>query len=336
MKILFLSRYSFPHVGGVEKHIEEIGKRLAKQGHAVTVISEKTSVIYKKNKRSKFKVFYIPITTAPFFKKFTIWYWLWKHRSLIHTADVVHCHDVFFWYLPFRFLYFKKPVYTTFHGYESYPIRMNALIMRKIAEYLSFGNICIGAFITKWYKTHATFISYGAVKITKGSIKKNKNKHSALFIGRLDEQTGILDYAKAVKCIREKIPDFEFLVIGDGKFRKNIKKDGKTLGSIKNPQKYLKKYRFAFISRYLSILEAFAERRLVFAMYDNPLKEDYLKMTPFADFIITVGSPALLAKKVFYYLDHPKEEKKKIELAYEWVSKQTWEKLTQTYFSLWS
>src|SRR5207237_10432020 len=92
---------------------------------------------------------------------------MWRFRSLIQEADVVHCHDVFFWYLPFRFLYPQNSVYTTFHGYESYPIRKGAIWMRIISEKLSWGNICFGDFITKWYVTEPTVVSFAAVDIPK-------------------------------------------------------------------------------------------------------------------------------------------------------------------------
>lgn len=334
MTVLFLSRFFYPHIGGVEKHIEEVGKRLIKYGHTVSVVSEKTPNTYKKNNLFKFKIFYIPITTTSFFKKFTIWYWLWKHRKLMQTADVIHCHDVFFWYLPFRFLYFKKPVYTTFHGYESYPIKKKAIIVRKIAEYLSYGNICIGMFITKWYKTNPTYISFGGVNLPRNK-SDYKDKYSAAFIGRLDDQTGILTYTDAIKKIKKSIPRFRLTVFGDGNYKELVEKEANVYGFKENAGKYLNNYHFAFVSRYLAILEAFAQKRLVFAVYDNPLKKDYLMMTPFANFIITASSPVLLARKVLYYIEHSKEEKKITELAYRWVTKQTWEKLTDTYLSLW-
>ncbi|HEX8932546.1 MAG TPA: glycosyltransferase, partial [Patescibacteria group bacterium] len=40
MKILFLARRFYPDIGGVEKHVLEISKRLAAIGHEVTVVAE--------------------------------------------------------------------------------------------------------------------------------------------------------------------------------------------------------------------------------------------------------------------------------------------------------
>ena len=41
MNILFLTRLYFPHIGGVERHVEEIGKRLIVKGKGVTVVTTK-------------------------------------------------------------------------------------------------------------------------------------------------------------------------------------------------------------------------------------------------------------------------------------------------------
>ncbi len=368
MTILFLSRLFYPHIGGVEKHVMEIGKRLVAKEHKVIVITEELSNlrrsnslvipakagIQKKHKRSLWipdqvrndkingiEIIRIPLGHEDWFKKFRIWKNLWKLRKVIKDADIVHCHDVFFWYMPFRFLYPRKPVYTTFHGYESYPISRKAIIIRKISEKLSFGNICIGDFIKKWYGTHPTFVSYGAVNVpnalasTSYVLRHTSYVNSALFFGRLDAQTGILTYNKAFKLLRKKYPKFEFLIVGDGPDKNLLDKKAKAIGFQKNPEKYFKNYRFAFVSRYLSILEAMAAKRLVFAVYDNPIKEDYLRMAPFAKFIFIKNDAKRLANQVEKIINNPKLEREMIESAYEWVKKQTWEEMTKIYTTLW-
>lgn len=344
MKVLFFSRLFYPYIGGVERHVMELGKRLVERGHRVTVVTEILLIntnttnlksISNEEKIGGIKVLRIPVGKSEFFKKFRIWWWLWKHRKLIKETDIVHCHDVFFWYLPFRLFFPRKKVFTTFHGYEDYPISKKTIIVRKISEWLSVGNICIGDFIKKWYKTNPTFISYGGVSVPGRLNGKSYKKESAIFIGRLDEQTGILTYLRAFKLIKRKIPGFEFIVIGDGKFKNKIGKDVNSLGFQENPEKYFSEYRFAFVSRYLSILEAMVAKRLVFAVYDNPIKKDYLMRAPFADFIVVVENSYMLAKSVAYYLSHPKEEEKKVEKGYEWVQKQTWDNVVSLYLSLW-
>lgn len=256
---------------------------------------------------------------------------------MIENADIVHCHDVFFWYLPFRFLYPFKKIFTTFHGYEGYPLKPKDIFIHKVSEKLSNGNICIGDFIQKWYGTKPNFVSYGGVNIMEMKNEKweMKNKNSAVFVGRLDEQTGFLTYLEAVKKIREKIPDFKFTVFGDGKFKNKISKDTDFRGFVRNPEKELSKSNFVFASRYLSILEAMAAKRLVFAVYDNSLKEDYLKMSPFAKLINIASSENGLAEKVLYFLKNPEEEEMIVSKAFEWVKNQSWKNLANACIKLW-
>lgn len=338
MNILFFSRLFYPHIGGVEKHVLEISKILIEKGHKIVVVTE----LYDKRLDSKetvegIKIYRIPNLKEGWFKKIKIWKWLLTHKDLIMSADVIHCHDVFFWYFPFIFLFPKKSIYTTFHGYEGYPISKKNILIRRISERLSKGSIGIGSFMNKWYGTKPDYVTYGGVNIAnmKYEISKIKNKDSALFIGRLDEQTGIQTYVNAIRLIRKKIPGFELLVVGDGKFKKNIKKDIQVLGFQESPEKYFDRYRFAFVSRYLSIFEAMASKRLVFSVYDNPLKRDYLQMAPFSKLINIITTKEELSSLVLFYLNNPNKEKKMVRDAFEWVKNQTWEKVVRIYINLW-
>lgn len=335
MNILFLSRLFYPHIGGVEKHVYQLSKQLMKKGHKIIVIAEKHEKKLKnKEVLERIEIYRIPIKNKNWFKKFNLWFWLFKNRTLIEKADIIHCHDVFFWYLPFKLFFPKKKVFTTFHGYESYPLLKKAVIVRKISEILSSGNICVGEFMKKWYHAKPDYVSYGAVERVKPVIKAIKDD-SAVFIGRLDEQTGILTYLKAVEILRKKIGNFVFTIVGDGNLKNQIGKEHKLLGFKKEATKYLYRHNFAFVSRYLSILEAMLAKKLIFAVYDNPIKEDYLRMTPFAKWIIIKDDPKELAQKIEYYLKNQKEKDKKINDAYEWVLGQTWNKMSDMYLQLW-
>jgi len=150
MTILFLARRFYPQIGGVEKHVLEIGKRLVKQGHKVVVIAELEKNTNGQNYHSVSKsarltgkvagieIFRINAGADDWFKKFRVWKQLWKLKRIIISADIIHCHDVFFWYLPFRFLYPTKKVYTTFHGYEGNNIpNTKAKLMHKLAVSIS-------------------------------------------------------------------------------------------------------------------------------------------------------------------------------------------------------
>jgi len=330
MNILFLSRRFYPDIGGVEKHVFEISKILIKKGNKVTVVTESQG---KEKEIEGIKITRIPNFAEGRLKKFYIWSWFYKNRNLIKDSDVIHIHDVFYWYLPTKLLFLSKKNFITFHGYESYPIRKKAIIIRKISEKLSKGNIIVGDFIKKWYYTNPNFVIYGGVHLPK-SVKRKTFLRSASFIGRLDYHTNVLSYAKTVDIVRSKYPDFKFVLVGDGEDSKKLRKY-KPLGFKKNPLPYLKNNNFAFVSRYLSILEAFAYKSLVFAFYDNEVKEDYLKMSPFAKFIIIEKTPEEMAKKIVYYMDNKKEADKLVEGGYNWVKEKSWEEVVNVYLKLW-
>ncbi len=330
MKIVFLTRRFWPDKGGVEKHVYEISKILIKKGHKVTVITESEGDLHE---IEGIKTERIPNLPQGKRRKFYIWIWILRNRNLFKNADVVHAHDVYYQYFPLKFLFLSKKSFITFHGYETYPISKKAFLIRKVSEKLADGNIIVGEFMKKWYQTKSDYTIYGGVRIPDKNRSPNK-VNSAVFIGRLDEHTGIIDYAKAVSRIQKIKPNFEFKIIGEGPYFNKLKKY-KPLGFKNEPMEYLARYNFAFVSRYLSILEAFASKRMVFALYDNPVKKDYLEMTPFIKYLITADTPEKLARKVMYFQKNPKQAKMFVDSAYKWVKNQTWENVTDAYLKLW-
>lgn len=176
MKILFFCRRFWPLIGGVEKHVFEIAKILVDRGNEVIVVTEwneeelgRIREIGEIREHEGIKIYRIPITTSEKLKKFQIWKWLWANRNLIKKADIIHCHDVFYWFLPFKYMFPSKKVFTTFHGYEGSGLpKWNQILSHKMAKWLSNGTIAIGDFHQKWYGVKANYVSYGAVG--KGSL----------------------------------------------------------------------------------------------------------------------------------------------------------------------
>jgi len=336
MNIVFFANYYYPHIGGVERHIKELIKRLSINKIKFIIITEKyDNSLPDFEKFDNIDVYRIKYPKIKILGLIVLWLKLFRLIPILFKADLIHIHDVFIWYLPLRIIFPTKPVYVTFHGYESYPVNFKSKIYRKIAEKLCRGNICIGRFMKKWYGTKPSIVTYGAVDSKIFSARKKViNKYDAVFIGRLDEQTGILEYAKAIRYLK-RTRDFKCLILGDGEYRKIIKNTGKLLGFVNNPEKYISYAKYAFVSRYLSILEAFASKKLVFSIYDNPIKKDYLRMTPFSKWIIAENDYRTLAKKLIYYDDNPDKANLIIQKAYRWVEKQTWDCLANQYLKLW-
>lgn len=349
MKILFFSRLFYPHVGGVERHVYEVSRELVERGHKVTIVTEKFDKDSAEHQEFEgMEVYRIPVGKNEWLKKFIIWRWLFRHRKLMQKADIIHCHDVFFWYLPFRFFYLTKKVYTTFHGYEGNLIpSKKAILMHKIAEKLSFGNICVGDFLQKWYGTKANYVTYGGVKIPNKASGFRKieygKKISVAFLGRLEDETGIMIYLRALKIAHTRGFPVQLVVLGDGTFRSEAERycsaqkiPAVFKGFVTNIEKYLADVHFVFTSRYLGILEAMVLRKFVFAVYNNVIKKDYLRMAPFSDYISITKDEHSLAEEIVFYIQNQQVAFKMSQEGSSWVKQQPWEHMADMYLQLWS
>lgn len=332
--ILFLTRLYHPHIGGVEKHVEELVAGLSVKGYRVTILTEK----YRKDLPNEenvgpAKVIRIPIGENAFLKKFYIWKWMLSHVGILRDADIIHAHDVFFWILPLRPLLFFKNVYTTFHGYEGYPVKNRWRLIRKLSERLSNGSICVGNFMKKWYFANPDAIIYGGVSPAKKTMVRNSE--TAVFFGRLDDQTGIKEYIKAFELIKKRYPGFKLTVVGEGHLKSQIPSDVTIIPFKKNIEKYISENRFIFVSRYLSMLEALVQKREVIAVYDNPVKRDYLIDSPFKKYVYIAKNSEEIAQIVLSSLKNPKTGEKMTESGYLWAKEQSWENVINTYLRLW-
>jgi glycosyltransferase involved in cell wall biosynthesis len=333
-----------PHIGGVETHVKRLTEELIKKEYIIMIVTSRyNQSLLNFEKLNNVNVHRFYRTSLP-----KIWLWIFKHRQLIKKSDIIHCHDFhtfIFWYLPFRLLYPFKPVFITFHGHEGvFPIPRTIKLKRKIAEFLTKGNICVGDFIPKWYDTNADFIIYGGVGFPNSEEGVGDQKNSGVFVGRLESDTGIMTYINALKILKINYGiNLEVDVCGDGSLRENIeatikenKLSVKLLGFVDNLLGYMRKNRFAFVSGYLTILEAMINKNLVFAVYENELKKDYLTLMPNSErTMVIVGSPEELAEKIAHYSKNPEKANEKINNAYKFAKEKTWEKVADTYIQLW-
>lgn len=273
MKILFLTHYYSPHIGGVEKHVKEIAKNITKKGPDVTILTEK----YNKNIKVYDVLNGIEVVRFKYPKikvlgLLTIWKELFKNRSLIKSADVIHIHDVFIWYLPFRFLYPKKKIVTTLHGWEGeWPIPKINIRLKKLTEKFSGKVVAVGKYIEWYYGIKTDKIIYGATDINYRTTP-HKVKGKIAYVGRLDKDTGLLEFIKTLKQSNYK----NVVFVGDGKLRNLCKKYGRVTG-FTDPAPYLKSAEYAVPAGFLSYIDAVASKCKIITFAENPLKEDYWK-----------------------------------------------------------
>jgi glycosyltransferase involved in cell wall biosynthesis len=337
MKLLMFSRLYSPHLGGVEKHVKKISAILLQRGFKITLITEKfEDKLAEQEVIDGIEVYRVRLfKKIKWFNKFKIWWWLVKNWKLIKEADIIHCHDIFFWYLPFRFLFPKKPVYITFHGWEgTFPLPKRFVFIRKIWERLAFGNLCVGDYLAKWYSLRPAFVTYGGVDLKETRpVKRVKNK--AVFIGRLEEDLDLPKYFKIFKKLKNFKKDWEIEFVGDGPLRIQAEKLGKVWGFVEDIWSKIAEARLVFASSYLAIIEAMSMGKVVVAVWDNPLKKDYLLLSSFKNLIVTGPTTAVIIEKLLPVLRNPKRQKAIGEMAHRWGRAQTWEKVVEKYLRLW-
>lgn len=353
MKIVFITNSYFPSIGGVEIHAQAVARELVKRGHRVSVVTEykqsnsksdnkaissKSNVLstqFVKKRLDQIDIYYFKFGQKSFNKKFKIWFSLIKNRKIFKDADIVHIHDVFIWYLPLRLLYWNKRVFTTFHGYETvFPPTDKARAIRKISEKLSYGNIVIGDFIKKWYGTQSDYVLYGGINKPVKIRKVLERKHlriNILLIGRLEKDIGVLVYRDALRILKEKGMKFNLLISGEGSLKPEIESYGKIQGFVRDLRESIKEADIVFSSSYLTMLEVLQYAKPIFAAYTNPLKHEYLRNSPFEEFITISESGSDLAKKIMSF----KPNRKKLIKGAHWANLQTWQKVTDIYLELW-
>ena len=79
MKVLFLTKRFFPHIGGVEKHVEKIVEQLQKKRIEVIIVTEQYAKNIRENEvKNRVKIVRIPVFQTK--TKSTIWKWIKQAR----------------------------------------------------------------------------------------------------------------------------------------------------------------------------------------------------------------------------------------------------------------
>jgi len=320
MKALIITQSYLPNLGGVEKHIACTLPYLKEAGFEIKIISKDEITNNKK--------------LIKFFGLLQIWWALAKKIKLIKEAEIIFIHDVFIYYLPFKLIFPKKKVITTFHGWEKiYPIPVKNIFYKKLAQRFSNQTISVGSYINKYYQLSEqnNHVIYGAVDLPKKEIDlAKKEKNSFLFVGRLEKDTGLSIFLEFLDILLAKNIIFSVKFCGDGPMRKLCQKYGKVLGFV-DVQKYLTNSTVCFASGYLSILEAMAYKNIVLSAYQNALKKDYLLDSPFAKHIVYANSGAQLFVK---YAALPESKNKLLTENYQLCSKYSFQNLANLYIKL--
>jgi len=331
MKIVFLSRLFWPNLGGVETHVLNLSHQLIKQGHVVTVITSQHDP--KLPITEEFQNIHIIRIPHHFLKsKLKLWIWMYSHKHLYKSADIIHAHDVTWWYFPSKLILPSKPIYTTFHGWEgTYPLSRKSIVWRRLSELISLKNICVGDFISRWYATQPDLVTYGATNCLP---HPQSQKPHIVVLGRLSKDNDLPIILDALSQIT-KHRSIKITFVGDGVLASQAQKIGNVTGFVNDTDNYIKKASMVITSSYLSMLDTMAIGRPIMSVYSNLLKSDYLSLHPMHQHFSINPSIPQLTTNINGLLNNPDAQNANIKTAQQWAIKQTWDKLTNQYIELW-
>jgi glycosyltransferase involved in cell wall biosynthesis len=233
-------------------------------------------------------------------------------------------------------------VFATFHGYEQYPIPDEAIRRRRFVRRRVINALCMGDFICRWYETSCFAVSYGGVDPV-AAPPSLPEQPSAVFIGRLAEDTSLMLYLDALAILRHEYgKSLKLAVVGEGPLgsvaEKFVEAQGlrvRFLGAVADPGPLLDAASFAFVSGYLGIWQALARRRLVFCVYENELKRDYVTCFPEAEKVLVISdSAADLAALLNRHLGAPAAGETMRQRGAQLAAENTWEKVAQLYLAM--
>jgi len=334
MRILMVTPSFYPSVGGVETHVRRVSECLRARGHEVSVLT------HSDNPGDE-TLGPIAVHRLPRTNPWSAWR---AARPLLAASDIVHCHDAYSYLhfcLPSWVLPPRRPTFITFHGYESHPIPAEAIRRRRFVRRRVVNALCAGEFICHRYGTPCFGITYGGVDPQPAP--PQPVSPSALFVGRLAEDTSIMVYLDALAILqREHDRNLPLVVVGDGPLRGIVERFAeaqrltvKFLGTVADPTHLIAEASFAFVSGYLAMWQALALQRLVFSVYENEVKYEYLTCFPEAEKTLMMApEAATLADQLAAHLDDPALGEGRRAHGAAVAAEHTWDRVAELYLSM--
>ncbi len=346
MNIVFIASSAWPAIGGVERHIQELTSEIIADGHNVTLLAPGQTPWKRPDATDKKGSTRIVLWTAkskPLSNLITA-ISLGTYLPILLRADIIHYHDyqpLWRWGLWLHPILrcVGKQIHITFHGWEGrFPPSQTVKIKRRFISAIVDSSMAIGHYISTWYGTNSALISYGGVH---RPLDEPKCGDYALFVGRLEHDTGILQYLTAFAQAHKGAPHLRLIVCGEGSLKtqaeslaRRLHIDATFAGTVPNPMPYYRDARMVFASSYLSILEAFAYGKSVIATYDNPLKQDYLRQMPNSDQMMWIcDNISELSATIQAIYATPINHRS--TRAHAFALENNWNHVKQTYYRLW-
>ena len=333
-----------PSIGGVERHLEAISKHLTQKGLKVTVLtSSHLRGLPRLESEDGVEVVRIPFGWDR--NPTLVYLWVLKNRKILSNYNIVHVHDplpLFLWYLPLLVMNYATPVHATFHGFERDPVPAIFKLLRRIARWLVSGAICIGHFIPEIYGVNCDVILTGATSCV-DLVEQPRN--GAVYVGRLEQDTGLLEYIKAIAILKEMHGiEMPLTLCGKGGLQREASNLAMSkgvameqMGLVSNPQTVMNSNQLCLAAGYLSILEAMSLGLPVIGIAGSSLKAAYLKGVLKDGGPISIQTtPEGVAREIARIIKDPHLAARISERGKRFASKMSWVRMTRAYLDLWT
>jgi len=245
MKILMMTDYFYPHIGGVEKVVLDLSSRLVAHGHEVMVLTlnipqTKEEETFHGIKIVRLNAFdfskVIGLQGAISVKIFS------KLKKILNEfkPDIIHTHNHFFFTTLIGMLVKKRhniSTITTIHNgsLKDIPGRMSVFIKiyEKIICRLINNNSDIVIVGSQNLYENAKKLGIDSKKIViipnavdltffRQNRTYSNEPRKVIFVGRLFSLKGPQLLIEAARLVIKKIPDTEFFIVGDGPLREKL------------------------------------------------------------------------------------------------------------------
>jgi phosphatidylinositol alpha-mannosyltransferase len=222
VKILFVSDFYYPHIGGVTEHIYHLANEFEDMGHEVSILTANIEGDLKPDERRVIRLgksIVIPMNQSN--ARMTGWVNLSLLSRIVNDYDVVHIHGIIAPILPLLVLKIssKTNIFTfhpTFESSALYTIFKSPLkhFFEKIDGKIAV-SVTARDSISRYFPGEYRIIPNG-IDTDRFRVCSEKNPFEILFVGRIEPRKGLQFLIDALPRIKREIPEAHLAVAGGG------------------------------------------------------------------------------------------------------------------------